>query len=65
MTPLLELYKQYTGCTADSLQCIAGSGSNRVYYRMQNISGTSVTEPKTSVTEPVEVPEPNGLVISV
>ena len=53
MTPLLELYKQYTGCTADSLQCIAGSGSNRVYYRMQNTSGTS----GTSVTEPVEVPE--------
>ncbi|MEE0990079.1 MAG: hypothetical protein UIC45_01995, partial [Paludibacteraceae bacterium] len=51
MTPLLELYKQYTGCTADSLQCIAGSGSNRVYYRL------SVTEPGTSVTEPVEVPD--------
>ena len=47
MTPLLELYKQYTGCTADSLQCIAGSGSNRIYYRMQ---GTSVTEPGTSGT---------------
>lgn len=62
MTPLLELYKQYTGCTADNLQCIAGSGSNRVYYRMQGTSGTSgtsVTEPKTSVTEPVEVPELN------
>jgi hypothetical protein len=40
MTPLLELYKQYTGCTADSLQCIAGSGSNRIYYRMSG----SVTE---------------------
>ena len=47
MTPLLELYKQYTGCTADSLQCIAGSGSNREYYRM----GSS------SVIEPVEMPE--------
>ena len=44
MTPLLELYKQYTGCTADSLQCIAGSGSNRVYYRMQGTSTGSVTE---------------------
>ena len=36
MTPLLELYKQYTECTADSLQCIAGSGSNRIYYRMSS-----------------------------
>ena len=51
MTPLLELYKQYTGCTADSLQCIAGSGSNRVYYRMTT-SGTSTS----SVTEVPEVP---------
>lgn len=40
MTPLLELYKQYTGCTADNLQCIAGSGSNRIYYRMSTLSGT-------------------------
>ena len=43
MTPLLELYKQYTGCTADTLQCIAGSGSNRVYYRMGTTSGTSTS----------------------
>ena len=58
MTPLLELYKQYTGCTADTLQCIAGSGSNRVYYRM----GTS------SVPEQgrrVEVPEVPTTVIGV
>ena len=54
MTPLLELYKQYTGGTADSLQCIAGSGSNRIYYRMQ---GTSVTEPETSGTSTGSVTE--------
>ena len=40
MSKLLELYKQYTGCTADSMQCIAGSGSNREYYRMGTSSGT-------------------------
>ena len=49
MTSLLELYKQYTGCTADSMQCIAGSGSNREYYRMS----TSVPEQGRRV----EVPE--------
>ena len=55
MTPLLELYKQYTGCTADSLQCIAGSGSNRVYYRL------SVTEPvDVLMTEGNSVPEGNS-----
>lgn len=43
MTPLLELYKQYTGCTADTLQCIAGSGSNRVYYRMGTSTGSVTT----------------------
>ncbi len=51
MTPLLELYKQYTKCTADSLQCIAGSGSNRIYYRILG----------ASVTEPIEVPEAQGI----
>ena len=47
MTPLLELYKQYTGCTADSLQCIAGSGSNREYYRIgtSEPSGISTLRP--------------------
>ena len=58
MTPLLELYKQYTGCTADSLQCIAGSGSNRVYYRM----GTS-SVPEQGLR--VEVPEVPTTVIGV
>ena len=62
MTPLLELYKQYTECTADSLQCIAGSGSNRLYYRMQgtlfplfpSVINTSVINTSTnSVTESV------------
>lgn len=42
MTPLLELYKQYTGCTADSLQCIAGSGSNRKYYRIKSAWGSLI-----------------------
>ena len=67
MTPLLELYKQYTGCTADSLQCIAGSGSNRVYYRMQNISGTSVSSGTStgSVTEETEEKNVLGSLIGV
>ena len=53
MTPLLELYKQYTGCTADNLQCIAGSGSNRVYYRMPEgvigVFGSQVKENKAFI----------------
>lgn len=67
MTPLLELYKQYTGCTADSLQCIAGSGSNRVYYRMQNISGSSVSSGTStgSVTEETEEKNVLGSFIGV
>ena len=67
MTPLLELYKQYTGCTADSLLCIAGSGSNRVYYRMQNISGTSVSSGTStgSVTEETEEKNVLGSFIGV
>ena len=65
MTPLLELYKQYTGCTADSLQCIAGSGSNRVYYRMTTSGTLFPSVISTSTSSVTEVPEVPTTVIGV
>ena len=61
MTPLLELYKQYTGCTADTLQCIAGSGSNRVYYRM----GTSTSSVTTVIGVHGKVEKENKAFIAI
>lgn len=42
MNRLTELYKQYFGTEPDSIEQLAGAGSNRQYYRMYAKDGSSV-----------------------